>query len=65
MRDTVQTVFSELSRQASERQARTLVELVIDLLEALDEHDVDSTSSSSQAADVRPAVLKEKEECDG
>jgi hypothetical protein len=65
MRDTVQMHFSELSRQASETQARTLVELVIDVLDALDEHDGDSTSSRSQAADIRPTLLSEKEESDG
>lgn len=51
MRDTVQTDFSELSQKASERRARTLVELVIDVLNALDEPGGDSTSSSFQAAE--------------
>ncbi|MGC2186650.1 MAG: hypothetical protein WA637_25510 [Terriglobales bacterium] len=64
MRDTVHTDFSELKRQVSERQVRTLVELVLDALSALDEHDGNSTTSDSPAVDVRPAVLKGKEKFD-
>ncbi len=51
MRDTIPTDFSELSQQASERRARTLVELVIDVLNSWDEPGGDSTRSSFQAAE--------------
>ncbi len=61
MSDTGQKDFSELSRQVSERQARTFVELIIDVLNALENHNQHSVGSDPQTADGRPPVLKGKE----
>jgi hypothetical protein len=55
MSGTVHKDFSELSRQVSEWQTRTLVELVIDVLAAL-EHRNHSVSSDRQADVVDPVV---------
>jgi hypothetical protein len=61
MSDTGQKDSSELSRQVSERQARTFVELIIDVLNALENHNQHSVGSDPQTADGRPPVLKGKE----
>lgn len=56
MSGTVQKGFRELGRQVSEKQARTLVELVIDVLNALDEQRHHAVSKEPQSAVVERAV---------
>lgn len=59
MSGTAQKDFSKLSRQVSERQTRTLVELVIDVLAAM-EHQDRPVSTNTQDEVVDP-VVKDKE----
>ncbi|MBZ5650586.1 MAG: hypothetical protein LAO18_08895 [Acidobacteriia bacterium] len=56
MSGTVQKEFRELGRQVSEKQARTLVELVIDVLNTLDEQRHHAVSKEPQSAVVERAV---------
>ena len=53
MSGTAHKDFSELSRQVSEMQTRTLVELVIDVLSAMERHD-HPISSDPQAEVPNP-----------